>query len=265
MVLWVLDKTLGTVAFLLSGQSHDHVIESIISESATNIVYRNGSFRGGAVKWWWKVGPAGLTCADHGCCAISVQSRTLFNQGHFPSVVAYVPSGGSEHIFWDLGILYDRLKDITTSESASNLLRNFNQIAIKFGIKEQLHLRGSVSRCGVGSESWVIFSFLSYETNTIWLFQCWKCADSTFAEFEGVVLWTSIALQHFLWHSSWLMFLKMLDMKKKLPLLYSVLTTCCSWWLLLHIAKGSWTLTWEHWALSQSIQLVILDCKCIMW
>lgn len=112
----------------------------------------------------------------------------VFNQGHFPSVVAYVPSGGSEHIFSVLGILYDRLKDITTSESASNLLRNFKQIAIKFGIKEQLHLRGSVSRCGVGSESWVIFSFLSYETNTIWLFQCWKCADLTFAEFEGVVL-----------------------------------------------------------------------------
>ena len=39
----------------------------------------------------------------------------VFNQGHFPCVVAYFFSGGSEHIFWDLGILYDRLKDITTS------------------------------------------------------------------------------------------------------------------------------------------------------
>ena len=81
-------------------------------------------------------------CSWNHLCSPTSAVPLVFNQGHFPSVVAYVPSGGSEHIFWDLGILYDRLKDITTSESASNLLRNFKQIAIKFGIKEAVASTG---------------------------------------------------------------------------------------------------------------------------
>lgn len=70
--------------------------------------------------------------------------------GNFPSVVAYVPSGESQHIFWDVGILHDELKEISPSESAGNMLGNFKQLAIKFDIKEQLHLRGRFPRCGFG-------------------------------------------------------------------------------------------------------------------
>ena len=79
----------------------------------------------------------------------------VFNQGHFPSVVAYVPSGGSEHIFWDLGIL---------AMIDSKTLQHLNLPATCFVISSRSQLSSaSKSSCIYGVPSQGVGLDLSHE------------------------------------------------------------------------------------------------------
>ena len=88
----------------------------------------------------------------------------LQEQGRFPSVVAYVPNAEAQHIFWDVDFLHAAFKEKSASETTSNFLSNFKQLAIQLRIPEQLHLRGRFPRCGVGN-----CHIVSFIIGIIWL------------------------------------------------------------------------------------------------